>query len=107
MRITASWLGCLARRIQGCGTNVRASHAGSPRRRHPDHTKCAVVLRAVKDGAFGGANAPSLTAPALAGSSIRVGSGRGNGCRSNKETEVELKCICPLDKKLPIQGFRR
>jgi hypothetical protein len=49
MRITASWFGSLAHRIQGCGTNVRAPHVSSPRIRHPDHTKCAVVLGAIKD----------------------------------------------------------
>jgi hypothetical protein len=39
----------VAHRIQGCGTIIRAPQAGSPRRRHPDHTKRAVVLGAVKD----------------------------------------------------------
>jgi len=46
--------------IEGCGTNVRAPHAGSPRLRHPDHSKCAAVLEAVKDEPSVGADAPIL-----------------------------------------------
>ena len=34
--------------------------AASPRRRHPDHSKCAVVLGALKDEPSVGANAPIL-----------------------------------------------
>jgi hypothetical protein len=37
-----------AHRIQGCGTNVRARQASSPRPRHPDHNERAAVLGAVK-----------------------------------------------------------
>ena len=67
MRITASWSGSLTHRIEGCGTNIRALHAGSTLGcRHPDHNKCAVVLGAVKDEPYGGLR-PSLTAPARAG----------------------------------------
>jgi hypothetical protein len=54
--------------------------AGSPRLRHPDTAKCAVVLEAVKDGTFGGAlTRPSLTASARAGSPICVGRGEETG----------------------------
>jgi len=60
MRITASWSGSLTHRIEGCGTNVRAPHAGSSRLRHPDHSKCAAVLEAVKDEPSVGADAPIL-----------------------------------------------
>ena len=69
-----------AHRIQGCGTNVRARQASSPRPRHPDHTKRAVVLGAVKvwTGQGGAsersARRPILTAPARASvSKERVG----------------------------------
>lgn len=37
MRISASWSGLCTHRIQGCGTSIRAPHAGSPRHCHPDH----------------------------------------------------------------------
>jgi hypothetical protein len=47
--------------------------------RHPDTTKCAVVLEAVKDEPFGGAGEPSLTASARTGFSIRVGRGEETG----------------------------
>ena len=72
-------LGLCTHRIQGCGTNVRPQAAGSPRRRHLDRTKRAIVLGAIKEQPGGGAQAsrwlcrPSLTAPARAGFSIRVG----------------------------------
>src|SRR6516225_7346839 len=41
--------GLRTHRIQGCGTNVRATTRGLPSYRHPDHSKCAAVLEAVKD----------------------------------------------------------
>src|SRR6516164_7960066 len=44
----------LTHRIQGCGTNVRATTRGLPSYRHPDHSKCAVVLEPVKDEALAG-----------------------------------------------------
>jgi len=50
MRITASWFGFLARRIQGRGTILRAPTRSSPRTSSSrPRTKCAVVLEALKD----------------------------------------------------------
>jgi hypothetical protein len=93
MRITASWFGPLARRIQGCGTNIRAPRASSPRLRHPDHTKCAVVLGAVKDKPLRVAlTRHPLTAPARAGRSFRVGRGEETGC-PGRTRKVTLKNI--------------
>ena len=52
-------------------------HTRAPlERRHPDHSKCAVVLEAVKDEP---AVAPSLTALARDSLVDACGSGRRNG----------------------------
>jgi hypothetical protein len=76
----------------------RANQAGSPRQRHPDHTKCAVVLGAVKvwpgdDGSCVAtlARRPTLTAPLRATASGICGSGEETGSRSNKETDEEKR----------------
>src|SRR5262249_13333820 len=89
-----------------------APASGLPSDRHPDRTKRAVVLEAVKvwPGEGGacrkvGATA-NLTAPARADVSTR-GSGRRRAFRSNKETDEGKKCAAQpklLDKKSPIQG---
>ena len=52
--------------IQGCGTNVRAPHAGSPPIVIPTTASVPACSAPVKDEPCGGANAPSLTAPARA-----------------------------------------
>src|SRR5262249_35465706 len=91
MRIPASWSGPWARRIQGCGTSLRAPARSSPRRRHPDHSKCAVVLGALKAKPFGGRpmGGPALTAPARAG--VRTWrSGRGKACGAVELEKFEL-----------------
>jgi hypothetical protein len=52
MRITASWFGSLAHRIQGCGTNIRGTTRGLPSNRHPTTASlpsCS-VRRATADG---------------------------------------------------------
>src|SRR6516225_10918039 len=85
--------------------------SGLPSDRHPDRTKRAVVLEAVKvwPGKGGvrrkvGRRSP-LTAPARAGFTIlRVGT-KKRGPRSNKKTDQErCAALKPLDKKGPIQG---
>ena len=80
MRITASWSGSLTHRIEGCGTNFRAPHAGLPSNvvirtttsvpscSKPSRTSLAV-----------GADAPSLTAPARARLLTEVGRGEETG----------------------------
>src|SRR5258708_5342389 len=97
-----------------------APERGLPSDRHPDRTKRAVVLEAVKvwPGKLGDAarlaRRPTLTAPARDDvSEPRVGT-KKRALRSNKETDEGQK-ICRsgelLDKKSPIQGpwcrFRR
>jgi hypothetical protein len=70
MRITASWSGSSPTEYKDVA-RIFVHHTRAPLGlHHPDHNKCAVVLEAVKDEAYGGADAPSLTAPARAGSSI-------------------------------------
>jgi len=48
MRMSASWFGSSTHRIQGRGAIIRARKSGLPSDRHPDRTKRAVVLEAVK-----------------------------------------------------------
>src|SRR5215470_17963918 len=80
-------------------------HTRAPLERpHPDHSKCAVVLGAVKDEPCGGA--PSLTAPARARLSIRVGRGEETGStgRIRKSKLMDRTLGAPLDKIRPIQA---
>src|SRR5215467_15196035 len=90
----------LTHRIQGCGTNVRATTRGAPLGlRHPDHNKCAVVLEPVKDQGPCGwrATRPSLTASVRAGSTRLSVGAKKRLARSNKETLREEK----MDRTLP------
>ena len=112
MRMSASWFGSWTHRIQGRGAIDLRPESGLPSDRHPDRTKRAVVLEAVKvwPGKGGvcrkvGRRSP-LTAPARAGFTIlRVGT-KKRGPRSNKKTDQErCAALKPLDKKGPIQGF--
>jgi hypothetical protein len=48
MRMSASWFGSWTHRIQGRGTIDPRPESGLPSDRHPDRTKRAVVLEAVK-----------------------------------------------------------
>jgi hypothetical protein len=48
MRMSASWFGSLTHRIQGRGAIGPRPKGGLPSDRHPDRTKRAVVLEAVK-----------------------------------------------------------
>ena len=110
MRIPASWSGSLARRIQGCGTMLRAPTRNPPR---TSSSRPPQVCRRARShqgqGPYGRRYTrhpcPLLRAPASRSS----GSGRRNGLpRSNKETEERKKWIGPLghplDKIRPIQG---
>ena len=88
MRITASWFGSLAHRIQGCWHDPSChQHAGSPRLRHPDHRQwlsagpdrtsvpsCSGVSRPSPSGGL----RPALTALALPGAP-HLGSSRPSG----------------------------
>jgi hypothetical protein len=56
----------------------------------PTRAKCAAVLEAVQGRAFGGANAPSLTASARVGFSFEWVGAKKRAFRSNKETEVKI-----------------
>jgi len=97
MRMSASWFGSWTHRIQGCGAIDPRPESGLPSDRHPDRTKRAVVLEAVKVWPGKGAvrprlgRRPTLTAPARAGFAIlRVGA-KKRDTRSNKETDQESK----------------
>jgi hypothetical protein len=48
MRMSASWFGSWTHRIQGRGAIDPRPESGLPSDRHPDRTKRAVVLEAVK-----------------------------------------------------------
>ena len=74
---------------------IRAQESGLPSDRHPDRTKRAVVLEAVKvwsgkaEYAARLGRRPTLTAPARVGFAIlRVGAKKRNS-RSNKETDQD------------------
>ena len=72
MRNTASWVrGPSGGRTEykAVARSFRAPYAGSPRPRHPDTPKHAVVLGAIKAKPIGGRpmGRPALTAPARAG----------------------------------------
>ena len=84
MRITASWFGLWPTEYKDVARIFVAPHAELPSTRHPDHSQSAFVLGAVKDFA-GGANAPSLTAPARDGLTRPMGRDEETGLsRSNK-----------------------
>jgi len=55
MRITASWSGSLAHRIQACGRSLSTTRGLPSNVVIPTNSKCAVVLGAVKDEPRGGA----------------------------------------------------
>src|SRR5262249_9899670 len=84
-------------RIQGCSTNVRAPHAGSPRTSSSQPQQvCRRARTRQGRSPCGWRYAPSLTASARAGHLIPCGSGRGNGLsRSNKETDVDKYRYAP------------
>src|SRR5262249_51243812 len=82
MRIIASWSGPLWPTAYKDVARTSCTHTRAPPRlRHPDPTKCAVVLEALTDEALrGGATrhpCSLLRAPAL----FDRGSGRRNGCQ--------------------------
>ena len=93
MRMTASWFGSLDPPDTRLRHDCFAPACELPSYRHPDRTKRAVVLEAVKvwPGKSGACRTavqrPTLTAPARADvSKVRVGTKR-----SNKETDEEKK----------------
>ena len=117
LRCRCAWLhhgsGPRTHRIQGCGAIDPRPKASSPSDRHPDRTKRAVVLEAVKVWPGKGGACHEVGATANLDSSCarppgeaRVGT-KKRALRSNKETDEGQK-ICRsselLDKKSPIQG---
>jgi transposase len=99
------------RPIQGRGAIDPRPESGLPSDRHPDRTKRAVVLEAVKvwpgkaEYAARLGRRPTLTAPARAGFAIpRVGAKNGPPGRTKKPIKkARCAALNPLDKK-PIQG---
>src|SRR5262245_34124385 len=109
MRITASWSGPLAHRIQGCGRSssttrglpsnvVIPTTASVPSCSEPSRTSLAVALRAILD----------RSCARRSSRCVWVGT-KKRAARSNKETGGRRKWIGPLghplDKRLPIQGI--
>ena len=95
MRMSASWFGSWTHRIQGRGAIDPRPESGLPSDRHPDRTKRAVVLEAVKvwPGKGGvrrkvGASANLDSSCARRLSILRVGAKKRNS-RSNKETDQD------------------
>ena len=93
MRMSASWFGSWTHRIQGRGAIDPRPESGLPSDRHPDRTKRAVVLEAVKvwPGKGGvrrkvGASANLDSSCARRFAILRVGAKKRNS-RSNKETD--------------------
>ena len=111
MRMSASWFGSWTHRIQGRGAIDPRPESGLPSDRHPDRTKRAVVLEAVKVWPGKGGVCRKVGATANLDSSCArrlcdtAGRGKETGLRSNKETDQErCAALKPLDKKGPIQG---
>ena len=95
MRMSASWFGSWTHRIQGRGAIDPRPESGLPSDRHPDRTKRAVVLEAVKVWPGKGGVRRKVGAPANLDSScarrfaiLRVGAKKRNS-RSNKETDQD------------------
>jgi hypothetical protein len=95
MRMSASWFGSWTHRIQGRGAIDPRPESGLPSDRHPDRTKRAVVLEAVKvwPGKGGvrrkvGASANLDSSCARRFAILRVGAKKRNS-RSNKETDQD------------------
>jgi len=95
MRMSASWFGSWTHRIQGRGAIDPRPESGLPSDRHPDRTKRAVVLEAVKvwPGKGGvrrkvGASANLDSSCARRFAILRVGAKKPNS-RSNKETDQD------------------
>jgi hypothetical protein len=95
MRMTASWFGSLDPPNTRLWRDRSAHERELPSDRHPDRTKRAVVLEAVKvwpgkGRVCGKADGrPTLTAPARAGFAIlRVGAKKRDS-KSNKETGMK------------------
>ena len=64
MRMSASWFGSWTHRIQGRGAIDPRPESGLPSDRHPDRTKRAVVLEAVKVWPGNGGACRKVGAPA-------------------------------------------
>src|SRR5580700_10665258 len=96
MRMSASWFGSSwTHRIQGRGAIDPRPESGLPSDRHPDRTKRAVVLEAVKvwparpEYAARWARRPTLTPPARAGFAIlRVGAKKPAPGRTKKDAPL-------------------
>ena len=96
MRMSASWFGSWTHRIQGRGAIDPRPESGLPSDRHPDRTKRAVVLEAVKVWPGKGGVRRKVGASANLDSScarrlctiMRVGAKKRNS-RSNKETDQD------------------
>ena len=101
MRITASWFGSLARRIQGCGTFPRAPTRSSPRTSSSRHAQVCRRARSHQGQAYRWPpdGRPALTAPVRADHSD-VRSGRRNGCQIEQRNSGTRKWIGPLGHPL-------
>ena len=88
---------------------IRAQESGLPSDRHPDRTKRAVVLEAVKvwpgKGGVRRKVGASLTAPARVGLQY-CGSGRRNGTPGRTKKPIKPMCpaLKPLDKRPHTRG---
>ena len=117
MRMTASWFGSLDPPNTRLWRDRSAPESGLPSDRHPDRTKRAVVLGAVKvwPGKNGECRKVGATANLDSSGARRLcntaGSGRRNGIpgqtkkpikKASKERKSPL--LKPLDNKDPIQG---
>jgi hypothetical protein len=97
MRITASWARVSAPTEYKDVARMFVHHKRAPlERRHPDHSKCAVVLEAFKDEPSVVANAPILDRFCARRRVDRVGRGEETGFQVEQrnfrfnETEVEV-----------------
>ena len=113
MRMSASWFGSWTHRIQGRGAIDPRPESELPSDRHPDRTKRAVVLEAVKVWPGKGGVRRKVGATANLDSSCArrlersAESGRRNGLQIEQRNWRRKKGALPnlLDKKAPYKGL--
>src|SRR4249920_2822545 len=113
MRMTASWFGSLDPPNTRLWRDRSAPESGLPSDRHPDRTKRAVVLGAVKvwPGKNGGCRKVGATANLDSSGARRLcntaGRGEETGFQVKQRNKQERKSplLKPLDNKDPIQGL--
>jgi len=111
MRITASWSGSLAHRIQGCGRSSSTTRGLPSNVVIPTRSSVPSCSKPSRTSLRWALTRPSLTASARAGECGCVGRGEETAARSNKETDGQEDgwdpCGTPLTKSAPYKRTRK